>query len=440
MIKFQSKISKVLATTVVLSTILAGCGGQQKASTTSAKPTSAKPVTLTMLVAETSDTPGFEAVVKQIDEKLHIKTKVERRPGGPDGENIVKTRLATGDMADLSVFNSGSLLQTLHPDQNFVDLTNEPFMKNVMKSFKDTVSLNGKVYGVPVSSSQVGGWLYNKKIYKELGLSVPKTWAELMENNKKIKAAGKTAVIGSYATNWTAQLIILADYYNVQKADPNFAKDYTAGKAKYATTPAALKGFEKLSEVKDYMNKDYNTTTYDQAMKMLADGQGVQYPMLTQVLPIIASKYPNAINDIGVFPQPSDSPDVNGFTAWMPNTILINKKIDSSKLEAAKKWLEYYISPEGIAAYESASKAIGPFVINGVKVSDDAYPAVKEMMPYVQSGKMANALEFSTPVKGPNLPQISTEVGGGMAKALKGAQDYDQDVEKQAKQLGLKGW
>jgi raffinose/stachyose/melibiose transport system substrate-binding protein len=435
---FKSKIVKVLATSVVLSTLLAGCSGQEKASTSSTSKN--EPVTLTMLIGETINTPGFQEVVKSIEKDLNIKTEVELRPGGPEGENIVKTRLATGDMADLSVFNSGSLLKTLNPEQNFVDLTNEPFMKNVFDSFKDTVTDNGKVFGAPVSSSQVGGWLYNKRVYKELGLSVPKTWEELMANNAKIKAAGKTAVIGSYNTNWTAQLIILADYYNVQAQEPNFAKDYTAGKAKYAKTPAALRGFEKLEEInkKGYMNKDFNTTTYDQAMKMLADGDGVQYPMLTQVLPVIADKYPDKINDIGVFPQPSDSADVNGFTVWLPNTILINKKTE--KLDAAKKWVEYYVSEKGIAAYASKSKAIGPNVINGVKVADDAYPAVKEMLPYFDAGHVASALEFSTPVKGANLPQISTEVGGGITKALKGAQMYDKDVEKQAVQLGLPGW
>jgi raffinose/stachyose/melibiose transport system substrate-binding protein len=38
------------------------------------------------------------------------------------------------------------------------------------------------------------------------------------------------------------------------------------------------------------------------------------------------------------------------------------------------------------------------------------------------------------------LPQITSEVGGGMKSAKEGAAAYDQDVEKQAKQLGLKGW
>ena len=50
----------------------------------------------------------------------------------------------------------------------------------------------------------------------------------------------------TYGDTWTSQLFVLADYYNVQAEVPTFAADYTAGKAKYAKTPAALSGFEKV--------------------------------------------------------------------------------------------------------------------------------------------------------------------------------------------------
>ncbi len=54
-----------------------------------------------------------------------------------------------------------------------------------MDSYKEVVSEEGKIYGIPEGSSQVGGWLYNKRVYEELDLEVPKTWDELMENNEK---------------------------------------------------------------------------------------------------------------------------------------------------------------------------------------------------------------------------------------------------------------
>ena len=50
------------------------------------------------------------------------------------------------------------------------------------------------------------------------------------------------------------------------------------------------------------------------------------------------------------------------------------------------------------------------------------------------------ALEFLSPIKGPVLEQITVAVGSGLTHAEDGAALYDQDVEKQAKQLGLPGW
>jgi len=62
------------------------------------------------------------------------------------------------------------------------------------------------------------------------------------------------------------------------------------------------------------------------------------------------------------------------------------------------------------------------------------------MMQYFESGKTAPALEFMSPLKGPNLPQITVECGSAIKTPEECAAEYDKDVEKQAKQLGLSGW
>jgi raffinose/stachyose/melibiose transport system substrate-binding protein len=63
------------------------------------------------------------------------------------------------------------------------------------------------------------------------------------------------------------------------------------------------------------------------------------------------------------------------------------------------------------------------------------------MLPYFETqGRTAPALEFLSPVKGPALEQLTVEVGSGIRDAKSAAALYDQDVAKQAKQLGLDGW
>lgn len=404
-------------------------------------PASAEGTTLTLLIDNTSPTVGIEAIAALAKEKLGIDLEIEVRPGGAEGENVVRTRLAAGEMADLCYFNSGSLLSSLNPAQNFVDLTDMPFMSTFSDSYKVTVTVDGKVYGVPSGSSFVGAWLYNKAVYRELGLEVPHTWADLMANCEKIKAADKTAVIASFGDDWSSQLILLADFYNVQKHSPNFAQDFNNNKAKYAADPAAFKAFQKMAEVyqKGFMNADYNTNTYDYALQMLVEGSGVHYPMLTNAITNIEKNFGReAADNIGVFGQPGDNADDHGLTVWLPNSIYVYK--NGANVETALKWIELFVSPEGLATYAAATQAEGPYVVSGVQMPENAYEGVKDMMPYFEAGKTAPALEFITSVKGPNSPQICIECMGGLRTPEECAAEYDADVEKQAKQLGLAGW
>ncbi|WP_367543682.1 hypothetical protein [Terribacillus saccharophilus] len=90
--------------------------------------------------------------------------------------------------------------------------------------------------------------------------------------------------------------------------------------------------------------------------------------------------------------------------------------------------------------FVDAATLDGPLAVEGVDLPEDVPQAVKDMLPYFEEGNTAPALEFLSPLKGPNLEQITTEVGSGGKTAEEGAKLYDQDVEKQAKQLGLEGW
>jgi raffinose/stachyose/melibiose transport system substrate-binding protein len=434
----RKKIVSLLLSSALMAGVLAGCTGKEETSSGGSK--SGETEKITFLIDNQTQLDGIEAIIDEFEKKNNIKVEIETRPGGAEGDNIIKTRLATGDMTDLVWNNSGSQLQALNPEQNFADLSEEPFMETIMDDYKDAVSANGKVFGIPGTPTNAGGWLYNKKVYAELGLSVPKTWDELMANNEKIKQAGKTAVIGTFKDTWTSQVIVLADNYNVLEENPTFAEDFTANKAKISTTPAALRSFEKLEDVfkKGYMNKEFLATGYDAGLKMLADGEGVHYPMITFALANLATTFPDKMQDIGIFGQPSDSAEKNGLTVWMPAGIFINK--NSEHIDAAKKFLEFYVSQEGVTIYSSKIAPTGPFAIKGVELPDDVYPAVKDMIQYFESGNNAPALEFLSPVKGPSLEQITTQVGSGISTAKEGAELYDKDVEKQAKQLGLEGW
>jgi len=433
--KVMNKILKLCTVLCALSVAILGLSSAPASAAQS-------PVTLSYLVDDSQNSQDTTKALVAAYEVLHpnVTITVESRPGGSDGDNLVKTRLATGDMSDIFFYNSGALLQALQPTNTLVDLSKLPFIANIADSFIPTVSQNGQIFGVPTGTAMGGGILYNKKVYATLGLKVPKTWADFEANNDKIKAAGIAPVVATFGDTWTSQLFVLADYYNVAQALPNFDKDYTANKIKFATTPAAMAGFSYLQEgfTKGWYEKDYATTKFEQGLKLLADGKAAHYPMLSFALSTIATNSPTEINDIGFFAQPGTDAAKNGATIWLPAGTYIPKT--TKNVAAAEDFLAFIASSAGVDAITAKVPPQGPFVIKGSKLPDNVLPAVKDIAAYIDSGNSAPALEFLSPVKGPSLEQFCVAVGSGQMDAATAAANYDKDVEKEAKQLNLPGW
>jgi raffinose/stachyose/melibiose transport system substrate-binding protein len=371
----------------------------------------------------------------------NIKIKLDLGPQGTELDNTVKTRLATQEMADVFQYNSGSLFQAIKPASQLRPLDDEPWVKNLDKAFVPTVSASDQVYGAPFGSAFGGGVLYNKKVYEKLGLKIPKTWDEFMANNAKIKAAGIDPVIQSYGDTWTSQLFVLADFHNVAAQVPDWAEKYTANQVKYAQQPA-VEGFQYLQEVNKagFLNKNFGSVKFPPALSMLANGKGAQYPALTVIVPTLESSDPKKIDDVGFFALPAKNAADTGLTLWLPGGVYIPKTTEGAKLDAAKKFLAFIASPEGCDVQTKAFAPTGPYMLKGCRLPDDVPPAVKDLQPYVDDGNVTPALEFLSPVKGPALEQIMVEVGSGLRSAEDGAKLYDEDVKKQAQQLGLKGW
>ncbi len=405
----------------------------------------AKKVTLTMLVDNTVDTMRTADALTKAYMKLNpnIEFEIETRPGGGEGDNIVKTRLATDEMTDLFAYNSGSLLQALKPSRTIVPINDMENYGNINASFVQGVSdKSGNTYGVPFGTAMGGGILYNIPVYEKLGLEIPTTWAGFMENNRIIAEKTDIAPVAqTYRDTWTSQVFVLADYYNVQADYPNFAVDYTNNKVKYATNPAAKKGFERLQEVYEsgFMNKDFGAATYSDGLRMISTGEAAHYPMLTFALSAIMQDHPDHLQDVGFFAQPGDSAANNGMTVWLPAGMYIYK--GSKHKKEAMAFSNFVATVDACNAHMKDNGVTGPYMVKGCDLPDDVAPMLKGIMSYMnEDGKTAPALEFLSPIKGPMLEQITVEVGTGIRSAADAAVLYDKDVKKQAKQLGLANW
>lgn len=433
MLRTRTRSVTALLTGLGVTLALTGCSGSGGAA----------PDTITWSVENTDQTIAVADALAAAFEKENAGTtvEVESRPASDSNDTVVKTRLNSGDLGDVVTYQSGSNLSALNPAANFVDLSDEPWVGDLNTSFPEAVTIDGALYGAPLLGAAGGGIIYNKKIYEQLGLSVPKTWDDFIANSEQIKTAGIAPIIQTYKDPWTSQFMVLNDYFNVQAAVPTFAEDWTAGEVKYADTPAALAGFEHLKEIQDkgLVNADYASATYDNGLEMLATGTGAQYPNTSGVIAGINTKYPEASEDLGFFAIPGEDASSNGATIFQPQAVYVTKA--SENVDLAKKFVSFIASAAGCDAAYEAIGVSGVSPLSTCELPSDVPSIVRDVLPYTQSADTsASALEFVSRVKGPGLPDITVAVGSGLTSPADGAKQYDDDSAKQAQQLGLPGW
>ena len=294
----------------------------------------------------------------------------------------------------------------------------------------------------PRSAAPGPAVLYNKKVYESLGLEVPTNWSEFVANVEKVKADGKvTPVQQTYGDTWTSQLFVLGDFANVSAQDPDWATEYTANKRKYADQPA-LQSFVNQEEMykAGYFNKNFASATFDAGTEGDRHREAAHYPMLTSALSSILQNSPDNINDVGFFPLPAqDAADTRSRSGCRtPSTSPRPPRVPSWRRPRSSS-----LSPTPPRAARSralSAPPAGPFAIKSCTLPDNVAALVKDIQPYADADKTALALEFLSPIKGPNLERITVEVGSGIRSAEDGAKLYDEDVKKQAQQLGLPGW
>lgn len=436
----KRKLMSILLCTAMTATTVAGATtvlAEEEKKDAGEKEWEYKEAELTFLIDPDTASAGYQAVFDLCEEKTGIHIETEIRASGGDGDNQVKTRLASGEMTDLCGYNSGSKLGELNPEENFIDISGEEFAQRLDDTYKTAVSAGSDtaVYGIPLTATMSGAILYNKEVYEENNLEIPHTWDDFLKNCDVLKEAGIDAVVGSLGDSWTIQVPYLGDHYNVLAGEPDFAEKFEAGETKYATSEAGLKSFQKLEDLQSYFNEDYTATTYADACDKLVNGEAGHYFILTQALSSIYELYGDEVNKIGLMGIPGDDPENHGLTVWEPTSIYGNA--NSDKKEDILRFMEFYTSDEALDAFTEAQKPDGPYCIKGYELPEDSYDAVKQAKEYFDAGKVNVALEFQTAVKGTNCEYICSELATGQTTAEEAAQAYDDDCKKQATQLGL---
>jgi ABC-type glycerol-3-phosphate transport system substrate-binding protein len=128
------------------------------------------------------------------------------------------------------------------------DLSGKPYLKNVLDPAVVSGSYKGKVYGV-VFNALYQGVYYNRKIFKDNGIAVPKTQAELKKVIDKLNGLGIKPFATHFKDAWSIGNITMQFAINdVFNKNPAWADQMRAGKTSYVSSPEfrAAYGYNKL--------------------------------------------------------------------------------------------------------------------------------------------------------------------------------------------------
>ncbi|OXM13003.1 ABC transporter substrate-binding protein [Paenibacillus herberti] len=348
-------------------------------------------------------------------ENPNVTLNIETMGGGADYSAGLKAKFASGQEPD--VFNNMGNAELTTWIDKVEDLSDQPWVSDVLDAAKEPITLDGKMYGMPVGIEGYG-FIYNKDLFQKAGITeLPNTLTELEAAAKKLQDAGITPFSSGYQEWW-----VLGNHnFNVALANQDdpaaLIKNLNEGKGGLVGNPVVEKWFNLLDLTLKNSNKNPLTTDYNTQVTLFASGKTamMQQGNWTQVQIDGITQNMN----IGVLPMPIDDSEKSGnIFVGVPNNWVINK--NSKNKEAAKDFLNWLATSETGKRYIVEEFKFIP-AMKSIEVKDDKVlgAIANDIMKYSQEGK-TSGWYFSQMPEG--LPQ---EVGAEMQAYVAGKVDKE---------------
>jgi len=271
---------------------------------------------------------------------------------GSNAKAVLAQRLAANDPpdsfqghagAELSDYIKAGQIQALNQYYDEWGL-NDVFPQDLI----DQITVDGKVYSVPVNIHRANVLWYNPAILTEAGIAAPpKTMDEFFAAMDKVKAKGKTAL--SLGEQWTVKHLMETVMIAELGAD-GWADLWTkAGDWKSANVTKALDTFKK---VMTYVNSDYASLTWQDAAKQVVDGKAAFNIMGDWAEGYFLELGKKANVDYGW----AASPGTAGIYDWLSDSFTL--ATGAPHEDAALAWLKLCGSKEGQDAFNPAKGSI----------------------------------------------------------------------------------
>ena len=363
--------------------------------------------------------------------KAYPDIEVVFAPSAPTEYNAaLDAKLTAGSAGDLITCRPFDKSLELYQKGQLADLSGIKGMgnfSNVAKSAWQTD--DGKATFCVPMASVIHGFIYNKKIFTELKLAVPKTEADFYKALDAIKKNGKYAplVMGT-KDQWESATM---GYQNI---GPNYWAGESGrlglikGSAKY-NTGGFLKAFEALAKWKAYLPAGYQSIAYPDAQNLFSLGKGAIYPAGSWDI----STFRAAKVDIGAFKPPTPA-GVSKCQISDHTDIAMGMNAASPNKDAARTFLEWMTTEEFASIYSNALP--GFFSLNGkakVKLTDTV---AQEFVNW--RGQCDSTIRSAYQILSRGNPNNENDLWGAAAAVLNGTKTPAQaanDVQK-----GLDSW
>lgn len=381
----SKRMISLLILCILITAVIAGCSNgnsNTKEDSKGSEPTSEasgsndKAVELELFQFAGPVESAYNAVIEAF-EKQYPNIKIKQNIVA-DAFNVLDMRMSTGEYPDLfSIGHSTSFLNYVNNGW-LLDLSNENFINNVNPAALQSTKVDGKQYSFPVVFNTIGIY-YNKKIFSDLGIEIPKSNNELIQVAQKIQDAGITPFVFPDKDMPSTNQLDFQAYMGAYIDNPKQLFHDAMDKKLHLTDSKELREAAQMyADLRDY-GKDNQSTSFDNAVSLFATGKVAMFPYIT-----IATGVINGINpelDFSIFPIPGNNSDTIKVPYGIGFQLAISK--ESKYTEEAKLFLDFWSKAENAAIFEAIEMA--PSTIIGVEGTTKQTALMRE---YFDAGKI----------------------------------------------------
>ena len=428
------KRTKVLTTfilTIVTSVMLEGCSVSSWFEQGSMKRyMENETITLTFMLPQTHFKSFVqEAILKFEEEHEGVKIDVQVIPDN-QWTNLVTTKAFTNETPDIIRIDKGVIMEI--GKDRFVEFDeSEPWMERVIDSELEYKKIDGRVYGLPVCSNSTLGLVYNKKLFEENNLAIPKTIEEMKAVCESFKKIGIITLYASDKDSWTTQIWFsgAAD----QIAPKGTWDKLLKNELSWSDIPEFIQVLNDMVLLRElgYTNDNYMMATYSSAVDAMAAGSVAMCASGHFFLNDVLNKNPNI--DLGMAPLPYDDKIT---VIQGGGQLAIFKK--SKHVSVAKEFLDWFSQAENMDIFTEGWGYTPLF-----KDQKEKLPMWLEELneQYINSGNVAFHIESE--LMGVNTNDFwssQQEMLGGDLTALEALKKWDESFQRQMRDKKFPGW